>query len=151
MRGGVMRAVAVALLLVAGDAAAQPYRYVDEQGQVHYVARRDQVPERYRGQLGPAKPGEPAKPLLTPNPGGRAGATLPRSVSFRPSSSIGPLRSGPRKPIASSTRSTSSANSLPGTGLNSTRPPARTRSTFTPCSCLTRPWPSSVKRSVDTA
>ena len=69
-----MRAVAVALLLVAGDAAAQPYRYVDEQGQVHYVARRDQVPERYRGQLGPAKPGEPAKPLLTPNPGGRAGA-----------------------------------------------------------------------------
>jgi Domain of unknown function (DUF4124) len=81
MRRGLTRAVAVALLLVAGDAAAQPYRYVDEQGQVHYVARRDQVPERYRGQLGPARPGEPAKPLLTPNPGGRAGA--PRGCILR--------------------------------------------------------------------
>src|SRR5712692_8797266 len=67
-------AVVVALLAVAGGAAAQTYRYVDEQGNVHYVARRDQVPERYRSQLGPSKPGEPATPQLTPKPGGRAGA-----------------------------------------------------------------------------
>jgi uncharacterized protein DUF4124 len=66
--------VAVALLVVAGEAAAQSYRYVDEQGNVHYVSRRDQVPERYRAQLAPRKPGEPATPQLTPNARGRAAA-----------------------------------------------------------------------------
>jgi uncharacterized protein DUF4124 len=68
--GGVLAAT---LLLVAGEAAAQSYRYVDEQGNVHYVSRRDQVPERYRSQLAPRKPGEPATPQLTPNARGRAG------------------------------------------------------------------------------
>ena len=33
------------------EAAAQSYRWVDEQGNPHYVGRRDQVPERYRSQL----------------------------------------------------------------------------------------------------
>jgi hypothetical protein len=70
----VWAAVVAALLVGAGGAGAQTYRYVDDQGNVHYVARRDQVPERYREQLGPPRPGEPAKPQLTPNPAGRTGA-----------------------------------------------------------------------------
>ena len=68
--------LALGLACVA-PAAAQPikgYRWVDEEGNVHYAARRDQVPERYRVQLGPVKPGEPPKPQLTPNATGRAGA-----------------------------------------------------------------------------
>ena len=52
------------LLAAVGDAAAQSYRWVDEQGNPHYVGRRDQVPERYRSQLPGEKPGEPPKPRL---------------------------------------------------------------------------------------
>jgi hypothetical protein len=75
MRVHVLRAIlVVALVGVPGSAATPTYRYVDEQGNVHYVARRDQVPERYRSQLGPTRPGEPATPRLTPNAGGRTGA-----------------------------------------------------------------------------
>jgi hypothetical protein len=37
---------------------------VDEQGNPHYVGRRDQVPERYRYQLPGEKPGEPPRPRL---------------------------------------------------------------------------------------
>ena len=68
----------------AGSADAQAikgYRWVDDEGNVHYAARRDQVPERYRAQLGPVKPGEPPKPVLTPNPTGRAGT--PRGCILR--------------------------------------------------------------------
>ena len=64
------------LLAVVASAGAQPikgYRWVDDEGNVHYAARRDQVPERYRDQLGPVKPGEPPKPVLTPNPTGKPG------------------------------------------------------------------------------
>ena len=43
-------------------------------------------------------------------------ATLPRWSSFTPSCSIMPLRTGPRKPMASSTRSASRVNSVPGIG-----------------------------------
>jgi hypothetical protein len=46
----------LALTLVATDAAAQTYRWVDEQGQVHYAGSRDQVPEPYRSQLPAAEP-----------------------------------------------------------------------------------------------
>ena len=63
--------------------------------------------------------------------------------------SSSPLRSGPRKPIASSTRSASSSNSLPGTFSNDILPSLRTSSTFEPCSFLTRPCSSPLKRCVD--
>ena len=49
----------LALTLVATDAAAQTYRWVDEQGQVHYAGSREQVPEQYRPQLPPAEPAAP--------------------------------------------------------------------------------------------
>ena len=49
----------LALTLVATDAAAQTYRWVDEQGQVHYAGSREQVPEPYRSQLPPAEPATP--------------------------------------------------------------------------------------------
>jgi hypothetical protein len=57
----------LALLAVGGEAAAQSYRWVDEQGNPHYVGRRDQVPERYRSQLPVEQPGEPPKPRLPSN------------------------------------------------------------------------------------
>jgi hypothetical protein len=67
------RGLLLALLLLAGPAAAQPgYRWVDEQGTVNYAGRRDQVPERYRDQLPPERV-EPAKSpqAQTAPPGGR--------------------------------------------------------------------------------
>ena len=85
MTGRLLRAVVVlAVLGAAVPAGAQPikgFRWVDDEGNVHYAARRDQVPERYRAQLGPVKPGEPAKPQLAPNATGRAGA--PRGCILR--------------------------------------------------------------------
>ena len=70
-------------LVLASGAEAQPkgYRWVDDEGTVHYASRRDQVPERYRAQLGPVKPGEPAKPQLTPNATGKPGT--PRGCILR--------------------------------------------------------------------
>jgi len=41
----------LAVTLVATDAAAQVYRWVDEWGAVHYAGSRDEVPEQYRSQL----------------------------------------------------------------------------------------------------
>jgi len=61
----------LALTLVATDAAAQTYRWVDEQGQVHYTGSREQVPEPYRSQLPPAEPATP-------------GATTPEASSRPP-------------------------------------------------------------------
>ena len=86
MRVGVRRIASVLLLaglVVASGADAQVkgFRWVDDEGNVHYAARRDQVPERYRAQLGPVKPGEPSKPQLTPNPTARAG--VPRGCILR--------------------------------------------------------------------
>jgi uncharacterized protein DUF4124 len=84
VRGAALaRTLVVALLLAAVPAGAQVkgYRWVDDEGNVHYAARRDQVPERYRTQLGPAKPGEPPKPQLTPNATGRPGT--PRGCVLR--------------------------------------------------------------------
>jgi hypothetical protein len=86
MRDGARYGIAVLLfgaLLTAGAAHAQVkgYRWVDDEGNVHYAARRDQVPARYRAQLGPPTPGEPAKPRLTPNATGRAGT--PRGCILR--------------------------------------------------------------------
>ena len=79
----VVEVLLLASFAVAAVAGAQVkgYRWVDDEGNVHYAARRDQVPERYREQLGPVKPGEPPKPQLTPNPTGRAG--VPRGCILR--------------------------------------------------------------------
>jgi hypothetical protein len=86
----------VALLLIAGEARAQlaGYRWVDDQGNVHYSGRRDQVPEQYRSQLGPEGPAEPPKPRLPEPPGASARVPGPgecvlrfRSTAARPGSS----------------------------------------------------------------
>jgi hypothetical protein len=62
----------LALLVVAVPATGlEGYRWVDEQGSVHYAGRRDQVPERYRDQLPSERPGEPPRPQLVP-PGPRS-------------------------------------------------------------------------------
>jgi hypothetical protein len=77
-----MRATIIALAilaLTAGVAAAQlGYRWVDEQGNVNYAGRRDQVPERYRDQLPPERAAQPGKPQ-------QGGSTAP--VAGRP---VGP-------------------------------------------------------------
>src|ERR671919_666740 len=67
----------LALLLIAGHTAAQPgYRLVDEHGNVHYVGRRDQVPERYRDQLTLERRGEPPRPTLAPSAPPSAGGPV---------------------------------------------------------------------------
>jgi uncharacterized protein DUF4124 len=76
----ILLVASVAVAAVAG-AQVKGFRWIDDDGNVHYAARRDQVPERYRAQLGAPKPGEPAKPQLTPNPTGRAG--VPRGCILR--------------------------------------------------------------------
>lgn len=79
----------LALVLVAGPAVAQPvgYRWVDEKGNVSYAGRRDQVPERYRGQLPPERTPEQAKPLMGgPTPpvvGGRVGPPVSAECVLR--------------------------------------------------------------------
>ncbi|PYM35984.1 MAG: hypothetical protein DME15_05240 [Candidatus Rokuibacteriota bacterium] len=65
----------LALTLVATDAAAQTYRWVDEQGQVHYAGSREQVPEQYRPQLPPAEPAAPGP--STPSEPAAPGASTP--------------------------------------------------------------------------
>ena len=69
----------LALTLVATDAAAQTYRWVDEQGQVHYAGSREQVPEQYRPQLPPAEPAAPG--ASTP---AAPGASTPEASSRPP-------------------------------------------------------------------
>lgn len=65
---GIRLAMLVVLLLtVASPAMPQPsYRWVDGQGNVHYAGRRDQVPEAYRYQLPPERPGEAPRPNVGP-------------------------------------------------------------------------------------
>jgi len=76
----ILLVASVAVAAVAG-AQVKGFRWIDDEGNVHYAARRDQVPERYREQLGPPKPGEPARPQLSPNATGRAG--VPRGCILR--------------------------------------------------------------------
>ena len=61
----------IVLTGATSGAQVKGYRWVDDDGNVHYAARRDQVPERYRSQLGPPRAGE--SPRLTPDPTPRAG------------------------------------------------------------------------------
>jgi len=69
----------LALTLAATDAAAQTYRWIDEQGQVHYAGSREQVPEPYRSQLPPAEPAAPG--ASTP---AAPGASTPEASSQPP-------------------------------------------------------------------
>lgn len=71
---GVLGLVLLGITLNAA-AELQGYRWVDDQGNVHYVGRRDQVPEQYRGQLPPEGPAEPPRPVLPAPPRPSAAAT----------------------------------------------------------------------------
>jgi hypothetical protein len=65
----------VLLALTAGVAPAQQpqgYRWVDELGNVGYAGRRDQVPERYRGQLPPERTVDPARSKVGSAPAERS-------------------------------------------------------------------------------
>lgn len=68
-------ALALGLLLGPSLAGAQLYRWVDEQGNVHYAGRRDLVPERYRAQLPPGS-GEPMPRLTFDGPTTTPGCIL---------------------------------------------------------------------------
>lgn len=69
-----MRAWVIALVLLALTAGVAPaqkpqgYRWVDDQGNVGYAGRRDQVPERYRDQLPPERTVDPVKPKVGSGP-----------------------------------------------------------------------------------
>ena len=74
----------VLLALTAGVAPAQQpqgYRWVDEKGNVGYAGRRDQVPERFRGQLPPERTIEPAKPKVGTAPTVPAERSVGKPVS----------------------------------------------------------------------
>ena len=61
-----------ALGLAAADAGAQVYRWVDDDGNAHYVGNRDEVPERFRPQLPSddtlVPPGPDPDRSVTPSP-----------------------------------------------------------------------------------
>ena len=88
-RRDVQGGLVLALVLVAGPTIAQPvgYRWVDEQGNVSYAGRRDQVPERYRGQLPPERTPDPTKPPTggptPPVAGGRVGPPVSAECVLR--------------------------------------------------------------------
>ena len=78
-------ALALGLVFVATGAGAQlvvGYRWVDEQGNVHYAGRRDQVPEKYRPQLTPEGSIDPPKPRL-PEPPNTARRPEPGECQLR--------------------------------------------------------------------
>ena len=58
----------LALLVTAAPSAVAQlsYRWVDKEGNIHYAGRRDQVPEAYRDQLPPERPGEAPRPQVGP-------------------------------------------------------------------------------------
>ena len=51
---------AVLALLIGGSAAAEIYRWTDEKGQPHFTSSLEQVPPRYRYQIG-RPPNDPEK------------------------------------------------------------------------------------------
>ncbi|MBI1735624.1 MAG: DUF4124 domain-containing protein [Candidatus Rokubacteria bacterium] len=74
-------AVVLGSLLAVAPAGAQPYRWVDEHGTVHYTDDINKVPARFRPKeppapptrrdpFAPVEPGGPARPrvILTPEP-----------------------------------------------------------------------------------
>jgi hypothetical protein len=72
IRVAAMRAWVIALVLLALTAGVAPaqqvqgYRWVDDQGNVGYAGRRDQVPERYRDQLPSERPFDPKPKVGSP-------------------------------------------------------------------------------------
>jgi len=54
------------VLCAAAIALAQPYRYVDDQGVVHYTDRIEAVPEKYRSQFASPPPPRPPAPQSVP-------------------------------------------------------------------------------------
>jgi hypothetical protein len=56
--------VLLALLLSAARADAQTFRWIDDDGNPHYVGSLDQVPEQYRYQFEPAA--EPSRNEVVP-------------------------------------------------------------------------------------
>ena len=63
---GIRLTLLLALLVAAASPALaqRSYRWVDGQGNIHYAGRRDQVPEAYRDQLPPERPGEAPRPQV---------------------------------------------------------------------------------------
>jgi hypothetical protein len=81
---------ALVLVMLASPAQAQLYRWVNEQGEVHFTQGLENVPERFRGgarllgypeaapALAPIAPvGPPAATPEAPPPGVRGGARIP--------------------------------------------------------------------------
>src|SRR5262245_31502634 len=52
--------------LAAGPAAAEVYRWVDENGTTHYTLDPEEIPARLRSQIGDAPPAEPLRPAVAP-------------------------------------------------------------------------------------
>ena len=91
--------VLAAVLLLAGPAAAQVYRWVDERGVAHYTEGRDSVPERFRAtavavpmRREPPAPapaaGAPAGAQGAGTAGAKAGATGEATIKFTPGERI---------------------------------------------------------------
>jgi hypothetical protein len=66
----------LALLVSVTPADAQTFRWVDDEGNPHYVGSLDQVPEQYRSQFEP--PAEPTREAPVPV---RGAVDVPRSVT----------------------------------------------------------------------
>src|SRR5262245_13167265 len=68
--------VLLALLLGAASADAQTFRWVDDDGNSHYVGSLDQVPDQYRSQLEPRP--EPSRDDVVP---ARGTSETPRAAA----------------------------------------------------------------------
>ncbi|MFQ5521734.1 MAG: DUF4124 domain-containing protein, partial [Candidatus Methylomirabilia bacterium] len=76
----------LALLILPFQALAQMYRWVDEQGNVHYSQGLDSVPERHRSQARPLSfPKPPSRPNVSAPEGSDSEAT---TIPFKPGSPI---------------------------------------------------------------
>jgi hypothetical protein len=66
----------LALLVGAATADAQTFRWVDDEGNPHYVGSLDQVPEQYRSQFQPPAEPTPEAPLPV-----RGAVDVPRAAT----------------------------------------------------------------------
>lgn len=83
--------IALLSLWLSSDVAAQVYRWVDEQGGVHYEQSMDRVPERYRATI---RPYTPPAPTAAPAPE-QAPSRTEQPEPLRPEQ---PQPTGPRVP-----------------------------------------------------
>lgn len=91
----ILLATLVTALLAAGPAAAPPYRWVDEHGNVHYTDDINKVPLRFRPKpppqtptrrdpFAPVEPGGPGRtPILVPPDAAPVPATPPETKERR--------------------------------------------------------------------